>query len=541
MDKDAGNEERLELALEAAGLDLWENNLATGEVPRRALKTMAELGYDEQEAAAYVNDVVALVHPDDVDMLMGAVNAHLQGLTPQYRCEFRLRAKSGAWLWYANYGKIMDRSGDKLGQRLIGVTFNIDDRKKKEQELEETNRKLAEQIAERKQASLLLEEALSELQEANRAKSNFFAAVSHDLRQPIHAMNLLLDVLNTSESKADRDRVVQSIKAASLSLTDMLESLLDISRLDGGAVVPNPQPVNSEELFAKMDATFSPLALKQKIRFKIWFPREPLTLFVDRQLLMSVLDNIVGNAFKNTTEGGVLVALRPRGRGFVFQVWDTGIGIAEEHLEHIFEEYFQIGNPSRDRSRGIGLGLAIVRRICNLLNLELDCRSVVGKGTVFEILLPAGIGYHGAADAVEIASSVDMRQFRGSRFVIVEDDPLVAEALQEALAYRGMSGVGYVSAEEALADPSLSATDYFILDHQLAGAISGFDFLDALTKKFGAMPRAVVISGNTTEGFIEGAKRRGVAFLFKPAALDAILETLAELPAVGDGVVAGTA
>ncbi|HEX5392624.1 MAG TPA: ATP-binding protein [Rhodocyclaceae bacterium] len=534
MDRDAGNEERLELALEAAGLDLWENNLATGEVPRRALKTMAELGYDHEEAAAYVNDIVAIVHPDDVDMLMSAVNEHLQGHTPQYRCEFRLRAKNGAWLWYANYGKIMDRSGDKPGQRLIGVTFNIDDRKKKEQELEETNRKLAEQIAERKQASLLLEEALSELQEANRAKSNFFAAVSHDLRQPIHAMNLLLDVLNTSESKSDRDRVVQSIKAASLSLTDMLESLLDISRLDGGAVVPNPQPVSSDELIAKIDATFSPLALKQKIRFKIWFPHEPLTFFVDRQLLMSVLDNIIGNAFKNTVEGGVLVALRPRGSGFAFQVWDTGTGIAEEHLEHIFEEYFQIDNPSRDRSRGIGLGLAIVRRICNLLGLKLSCRSVVGKGTVFEVMLPAGIAYRGAADEVEIVSHVDMQRFGGCRFVVVEDDALVGEALQEALHYRGLAVVAHRSAEDALADSSVSAHDCFIVDHQLAGVMSGFDFLDAIKARFGTTPKAVVISGNTTDGFIEGAKSRGLAFLFKPAAMDTILETLAELPSVCD-------
>jgi signal transduction histidine kinase/ActR/RegA family two-component response regulator len=498
-------------------------------VPRRALKTLAELGYDAEEAAAYVDDIVAIVHPDDVAMLMSAVNEHLQGLTPQYRCEFRLRAKSGAWLWYANYGKIMDRSGDKPGQRLIGVTFNIDDRKKKEQELEETNLKLAEQIAERKQASLLLEEALSELQEANRAKSNFFAAVSHDLRQPIHAMNLLLDVLKTSESKADRDRVVQSIKAASLSLTDMLESLLDISRLDGGAVVPSPQPVSGEDLIAKIDATFSPLALKQAIRFKIWFPREPLTFFVDRQLLMSVLDNIIGNAFKNTAAGGVLVALRARGSGFAFQVWDTGTGIPEEHLEHIFEEYFQIGNPSRDRTRGIGLGLAIVRRICNLLGLKVSCRSVVGKGTVFEILLPAGIAYHGTVDAVEIAPHVDTQRFNGSRFVVVEDDVLIAEAIQEALVYRGMSAVAHRSAEEALADPSISATDYFIVDHQLAGGMSGFDFLDAIRARIGEIPKAVVISGNTTEGFIEGAKRRGLAFLFKPASMSSILETLAEL------------
>lgn len=139
--------DRLALALEAAGLDLWENNLHTGEVTRKALQTFLSLGYSDEETAAHMAQAFELVHPDDVDAVKASVHAHLSGHTPQYRCEFRLKAKDGRWVWFANYGKVMDGHVDTPGQRFIGVTFNIDDRKRHEQEIEDINRELAEKNA----------------------------------------------------------------------------------------------------------------------------------------------------------------------------------------------------------------------------------------------------------------------------------------------------------------------------------------------------------------------------------------------------------
>ncbi|ARU32208.1 diguanylate cyclase [Sulfuriferula sp. AH1] len=141
------NKERLELALEAAGLELWENDLVAGDVIRKPIKIFEELGYSEEETSFYVNDMFTIVHPDDIPVVKAAIDEHLSCVTAQYRCEFRLRAKSGAWVWYANYGKVMDLDGKNKGQRFIGVTFNIDDRKRKEDELELINRKLTEQNA----------------------------------------------------------------------------------------------------------------------------------------------------------------------------------------------------------------------------------------------------------------------------------------------------------------------------------------------------------------------------------------------------------
>jgi len=139
------NKERLELALEAAGLDLWENNLVTGEVTRKAIKTFQELGYSDKEIPDLVDNLMRLVHPEDLDMLTASLSDVLSGQTQQYRCEFRLMTKTGTWVWYANYGRIMDAAGVAPGHRFIGVTFNIDDRKRKEDEIAEINRKLAEQ------------------------------------------------------------------------------------------------------------------------------------------------------------------------------------------------------------------------------------------------------------------------------------------------------------------------------------------------------------------------------------------------------------
>ena len=141
------NKERLELALEAAGLDLWENDLLTGNVTCKAMKTFAELGYSEKEAFVYIDDMFSIVHPDDVPVIKASINERMTGAKPQYRSEFRLLSKGGKWIWYANYGKIINGRGVKYGKRFIGATFNINDRKCQEDELRAANRKLAEQNA----------------------------------------------------------------------------------------------------------------------------------------------------------------------------------------------------------------------------------------------------------------------------------------------------------------------------------------------------------------------------------------------------------
>jgi len=147
MDEAELSRTQLALALEAAGLDLWENNLLTGATTYRAMKTIATLGYTGEERPGSVDDFFELIHPDDLQRVKAALAAHWSGETPQYRCEFRLRAKDGSWLWFANYGKVMDADSETPGQRFLGVTFNIDDRKRQEDEIAQINQRLAEQNA----------------------------------------------------------------------------------------------------------------------------------------------------------------------------------------------------------------------------------------------------------------------------------------------------------------------------------------------------------------------------------------------------------
>ncbi len=182
------NKERLELALEAAGLDLWENNLVTGDVTHKATKIFAELGYSEDEAVSSIGDLFTIIHPSDIPVIKAAIDDHWAGVTEQYRCEFRLLDQCGSWVWYANYGKIMDRDDHNRGQRFVGVTFNIDDRKRKENELELINRKLIEQNAllEKMNAEITLSHDVLAAEMAERKKAEIelrIAAISFESQE----------------------------------------------------------------------------------------------------------------------------------------------------------------------------------------------------------------------------------------------------------------------------------------------------------------------------------------------------------------------
>lgn len=241
-----------------------------------------------------------------------------------------------------------------------------------------TERKLAEdEVIAAKQAA----------ENASLSKSRFLAAASHDLRQPVQAINLFRDALDRTELNDEQKRICDYLSLSTQSLGDILNALLDISKLDAGVVKPHLEEIQSDALFRYIDSEFAPLATAKSLRFKLHFPQREMTVLADAKLLQSLLRNLIGNAIKYTEKGGILVGIRRRGNHAVIQVWDTGIGIALEHTSIIFDEYFQIGNPERDRAKGLGLGLSIARRLAKLLETEIVCRSRPGKGSVFEFSL----------------------------------------------------------------------------------------------------------------------------------------------------------
>jgi PAS domain S-box-containing protein len=225
--------------------------------------------------------------------------------------------------------------------------------------------------------------ARDESERANRAKSRFLAAASHDLRQPILAINLFQDALNKTDLDTEQKRIADCLSRSAQNLSDILTELIEYSRLDSGGTLPSLKPVRAEEIFRIIEMEFAPLALARRLRLKFFFPQKELLLLTDLRLLLNLLRNLIDNAFKYTLTGGVLIDVRRRSDHALIQVWDTGIGIAPEHLDLIFDEYFQIGNPERDNAKGLGLGLPIAKRLARALGSRIACRSRLGKGTVF--------------------------------------------------------------------------------------------------------------------------------------------------------------
>jgi ActR/RegA family two-component response regulator/anti-sigma regulatory factor (Ser/Thr protein kinase) len=251
----------------------------------------------------------------------------------------------------------------------------------------------------------------------------------------------------------------------------------------------------------------------------------------DRRLLNAMIDNLVGNALKYTVRGGILVAFRRSGHGGLVQVWDTGPGIAEEHIEKIFDEFYQVTEGTRDRPKGLGLGLAIVRRTAELLGCQVACRSRPGRGTVFEISLPPG-----SVRSIDYGEQTPWRMMStdrpravvlaGRRFVVVEDDRLVAEALAAWLSGHQAVVSVFATAEAALASPAADVADCFVVDHQLAGALSGVDFLSAMHARRGGQFRAVLVTGNTDGAQADLVGRGPWPLLFKPTSPTDILAAL---------------
>lgn len=234
------------------------------------------------------------------------------------------------------------------------------------------------------------EDAQNSAENSDNSKSRFLAAASHDLRQPVYVLTLYSAVLARSEVSLETRKVIDNMNIAIESLSSEIEILLDISRLDSGAVIPDKTAVNLEAIMGKLEPGFSTLATNKGIVFhnKI---HEPCVVWTDADMLSQMLRNICGNAIEYTSNGSVtLTVLRCENNEVVISIADTGIGISKENLVHVLEEFYQISNPERDNGMGLGLGLSIVDRLAKSLGHELLISSVQGSGTKVSIKMQAG-------------------------------------------------------------------------------------------------------------------------------------------------------
>lgn len=348
---------------------------------------------------------------------------------------------------------------------------------------------------------------------ANRGKTRFMAAASHDLRQPLHALGLFAARLTDRIRDPDDAALVQRIATAVASLDALFSSLLDISKLEAGVVTAQPRGIELDALLTRIAQDFAPEALDKGLKLAV--VRTSHTVHSDPVLLERILRNLVANALRYTSYGGVVIGARRRGGRIAVDVWDTGPGIPPQELDRVFEEFYQIGNPERDRTKGMGLGLTIVRRLADLLEHDVRVASRLGRGSVFRVLMTE-------APAATEAPTGSMPMptgdpLLGRRVLVVDDEEPVREGTRQTLLAWGCLATVAADADKALdACAGLPTPDIMLVDFRLPLRQDGLGAIRQLRAAFGVDVPAIIVSGESTSEELARIREAGFVLLHKP-------------------------
>ena len=385
-----------------------------------------------------------------------------------------------------------------------------------EQRIASATEALREKMDEAEAATLALQEKKEEAEAATQAKSRFLAAASHDLRQPTHALGMFVSQLRHMAHPAQTAELVENLESAVMWLQDLLDSLLDFSRLDAGSWQVDVRAVALTEIFAQLRSELAVLAISKGLRMRIR-PTEVLVMS-DPALLHRILSNLLGNSVRYSHKGGVLLACRRTGDGrhVRIEIWDTGIGIAAAHHKAIFGDFYQINNPEHLREKGLGLGLAIVERSARLLGHSLRMWSNPGVGTRFSIEIPLA----SAAAVSERRDSLrrpEEDNFPGSLVLVIEDVALVREALVSLLESWGLLALGVGNLAAALAQLHAGfQPDLIVSDYRLADNENGLDAIVGLRAAAARCIPACLVSGDTDPAVLWAAQAADLHLLQKP-------------------------
>lgn len=368
---------------------------------------------------------------------------------------------------------------------------------------------------------------------AAQAKGSFLAAASHDLRQPAHALGLYTAALRAGPLAPAQAEIADRMQASLAALDTMFAALLDVSRVDAGAVAPRWDTVSLAPLLHRLALEWAPQAEARGLRLAVHVS-DPLAVTVtDPLLLERVLRNLLANAVKYTRRGGVLLACRARtgtdGRpGWRVEIWDTGIGIVAADQERVFEEFYQVARPGREPGQGLGLGLAIVQRLVRLLQLRLALHSVPGRGTVF---LLSGLASANPVTRRAAEARQAMRQLQGLCVAVLEDDAEVRDAMDRLLTQWGCQVVAAGRAQELLhPQAALASVQALVADVRLADGRLGPDEARLLQARWGRAVPVLLVTGETAPAVLQGLQQAGYPVLSKPvspARLRAWLESVA--------------
>jgi len=390
-------------------------------------------------------------------------------------------------------------------------------------------------VTERKRIEAELIAAREEANRANLAKSRFLATASHDLRQPVQALAMLNGILRRAVGDVHLTAAISQQEQAINAMSRLLGALLDMSKLESGAIRPEISSFRVDALFEEMRSEFYSVAASKGLSLEVH--PEPVAVRSDRSLVEQVLRNLISNAIKYTRYGSVRLRSLDQGPLIRVEVLDTGIGIPPEQLSNIYDEFYRVPGVAEGSTEdsGYGLGLAIVRRIVRLLDLQLEVRSEVGKGSAFALMLPAGSGapprsFRRAPRAVSDATSVSQ-----PRVLLVEDDPRVRDATQLLLRsenYQVTVVTTLAGALEAAGAPD--SIDLLITDYHLGNGENGIQVIEALRARHGPSLKAVLVTGDTSSAMHELARQQQVRVVSKPVQVDELLTLLRQLSAGAD-------
>ncbi|WP_172642445.1 ATP-binding protein [Azoarcus sp. KH32C] len=366
-------------------------------------------------------------------------------------------------------------------------------------------------ITARHEAEVAMTTARTEAERANNAKSRFLAAASHDLRQPLSALALYTTVLEDRLPPADQP-LIASMKACVSSLSELLTDLLDLSKLEAGVITPNVCTFSIAELLADQISVHAPEADLKGLRLDCRPARRMAR--TDPVLFRRIIGNLIDNAIRYTDRGGVLVACRRRRGKAWIEVWDTGIGIAEDKTGEIFEEFRQLHDEAR--TRGSGLGLAIVAKAAALLGLEISVRSRPGRGSVFAVELPL------VYEVFLPETDAEHFSYRPLGIGLVEDNLLVREAMASALQNVGHRVLAVATGAELCAGLEAFQPDIVVSDYRLAQGETGFDVITAARALLKRSLPAIIITGDTDPKLMRSMAARGIVVLHKPLDMETL-------------------
>ena len=358
-----------------------------------------------------------------------------------------------------------------------------------------------------------LREAKEVAEATDEAKSRFLRAANHDLRQPLASLKILIYNCMREPDEAHRADMLHAMSVAALIMEDLLGALLQIGQLDAGRIQPRVTSFQLSQIFERLDIQFRHQAQEKGLKLKFVTPRG--TVATDRALLERILSNFVANAIRFTEVGAVLVGCRKEGRLLRIEVVDTGRGVREEDRERVFEEFYRAAEARRGQKSGLGLGLNIVKRLADLLELPVRLRSRVGRGSIFSVTVPLGNIWHSEGGETEISEMV-AGEFAGTPVLLVEDDDILRRSMTQLLQRWGIEV--HAAADEAeavrLAQSGVSVS-LIVADYNLKSR-TGIDVVRALRQEFGVATPAMIVTADAEPRVLESIREEGLPVLIKP-------------------------